>query len=89
MQTQEEKEASSVVGVDRLREFIPVAVTQPDMNLRRKPRGNLYPQVQEQLVKDHTRTESVMRDQGMKAIEAADQLSSDFVKLQDSRDRKR
>ena len=40
-------------------------------------------------MKDHTRTESVMRDQGIKAIEAADQLSSDFVKLQDSRDRKR
>ena len=57
--------------------------------LQQTPRGNLYPQVQEQLVKDHTRTESVMRDQGMKAIEAADQLSSDFVKLQDSRDRKR
>ena len=89
MQTQEEKEASSPNGADRFREHIPIAVTQPGTELQRKPRGNLYPQVQEQLVKDHTRTESVMRDQGMKAIEAADQLSSDFVKLQDSRDRKR
>ena len=30
MQTQEEKEASSAVVVDRFREFIPIAVTQPD-----------------------------------------------------------